>query len=842
MDKKYIYDAFISYRHTELDKFVAEHLHKQLEAFKLPGKIAKKKNGRTKIERVFRDKDELPLTNNLEDPILKALESSEYLIVICSPRLRESLWCKKEIETFIKLHGREKVLAVLIEGEPDESFPEELLYAEEIIKHPDGTEEVIKKPMEPLAADVRGKNKKEMLKAMRTEMLRLLAPMFSLTYDDLRQRHRERRMKRILTAVCAGAAVCLAFGTVSTTMALRIQKQKEQIESQNAEIQAQNAEIQAQNEEIQNQNQMLAENQAIVLAEESGRLLDAGNRIGAIDTAVTALTQYEGVTMPYTAEAQYALTQSLRPYDINNSIKAKYQLETAGTVDFMKVSPDGNKLLTGDSSGAVILWDLVTGTQVCALSAPEAEKELMCEEYGCAFVGENYIACVDKDYHAHIYSILSENETVSEVEYLTTLEGETEKIYADEEGRYFVRVAGEKFFVYGGDTLEYLVEYTLEENTAFSNKFFFDEEGTYIGFGEDLIDPENRYSMEKETRIRFLNILQGTCSPAINIGWSYIEDICFADGRAYVLYAEASKDLSYHMTRVFACSPEDATRYWTNQYEGERGLRLIRSYAEGVSRLVMVTSYNAYAMEREDGSPHVMTSIGNSIVGSAVYMNKDMYILFTRDGEYLLTDGETMTAYNLGGLFQCHSDNVEEFLVAGRSFVIREHGENKITYYQYSVGSEVVPYEGEYTEPEETWAMATEAVAVAQEYDIPKAEQAYYAFFNEDNSLLGVSYTDHSFEIYSTADKQCITSVDKLSGSVCRFVGTDANGNIYVAGITYGYMFNPDGEMLAELEGLTEVDAENNMFILEDSSDRLFTVPIYTVEELLAKAEAFVLR
>ena len=36
---KYRYDAFISYRHTELDKFAAENLHRQMEAFRLPGKI-----------------------------------------------------------------------------------------------------------------------------------------------------------------------------------------------------------------------------------------------------------------------------------------------------------------------------------------------------------------------------------------------------------------------------------------------------------------------------------------------------------------------------------------------------------------------------------------------------------------------------------------------------------------------------------------------------------------------------------------------------------------------------------------------------------------------------------
>ena len=35
------YDAFISYRHCELDQFVAITLHKELEAFKLPKAIAR---------------------------------------------------------------------------------------------------------------------------------------------------------------------------------------------------------------------------------------------------------------------------------------------------------------------------------------------------------------------------------------------------------------------------------------------------------------------------------------------------------------------------------------------------------------------------------------------------------------------------------------------------------------------------------------------------------------------------------------------------------------------------------------------------------------------------------
>ena len=95
------YDAFISYRHNDLDSFVAEHLHKELEAFRLPKYLAKQRKAgeKTRITRVFRDREELPIASNLSMPIQEALENSEFLIVICTPRLRESVWCQREIET-----------------------------------------------------------------------------------------------------------------------------------------------------------------------------------------------------------------------------------------------------------------------------------------------------------------------------------------------------------------------------------------------------------------------------------------------------------------------------------------------------------------------------------------------------------------------------------------------------------------------------------------------------------------------------------------------------------------------------------------------------------------------
>ena len=290
MDRQYKYDAFISYRHTELDKFVAEKIHKYLESFKLPKNIRNKQGlRRTKIERVFRDKEELTITNNLEDPIVQALRDSEYLIVICSPRTKESVWCCKEIEKFIEFHGRHKILPVLIEGEPGESFPQELLVDEEVVLER-GVSTIHRKDVEPLAADVRADSKSKMCKLIKSELLRLLAPMFGLDFDDLRQRHRERRNKKIMTATVAAAALGTVIGIAGVATSLKIKEQSREIEKN---------------------NKILLSNQAKSLAEKSLDMLEEDDRYGAISLALQSLTEYDGIEMPYTAEGKYALIESL---------------------------------------------------------------------------------------------------------------------------------------------------------------------------------------------------------------------------------------------------------------------------------------------------------------------------------------------------------------------------------------------------------------------------------------------------------------------------------------------------------------------------------------------------
>lgn len=357
------FDAFISYRHAELDKFVAETLHKKLEAFRLPSSVRRKNNlSRDRIRRVFRDRDELPLASDLAEQITDALRNSEYLIVICTPRLPQSKWCLKEIDTFIQMHGRENIFAILAEGEPSESFPPQLIYTEETVLNSDNIPEVVRKPVEPLAADVRGKNKKEIRKKISEELLRLVAPMFGLNYDDLKQRHREQKMKRVLRLSFLISFVFLVFGIFSSVLSIKIQQQADEIYAQNEVISAQNDEILHQTELLQEQNVNLQKSHAFSMSLEADKLYTNARRLDALYALRSVMPDtLSDPEIPYTAQSQQALTNILGLYQPNNYYAPYGSYDVQSKVSSFRVSPEHKRILIHDYNFSLTLWNVNEG-------------------------------------------------------------------------------------------------------------------------------------------------------------------------------------------------------------------------------------------------------------------------------------------------------------------------------------------------------------------------------------------------------------------------------------------------------------------------------------------------
>ena len=245
--RKYKYDAFISYRHIEPDLIIAKILHEMIEKFNIPKHLRTVSNDENSINdkyifRVFRDHEELS-TKDLSTMIEEAIANSKNLIVICSKRTSLSPWCRKEVQLFKKIHGVNNIIPVLIEGEPDESFIEELKNLKTTFINSENMEE--EKNIELLAADIRPEEvksptfkgyeilenskdpklneltKKSLDILKKSEIYRIVASMLNVNYGDLKLRHQERYLKRIIYTSIAASIAMLIFVISVTTLYLK---------------------------------------------------------------------------------------------------------------------------------------------------------------------------------------------------------------------------------------------------------------------------------------------------------------------------------------------------------------------------------------------------------------------------------------------------------------------------------------------------------------------------------------------------------------------------------------------------------------------------------------------
>lgn len=218
-DNQREYSAFISYSHRDDDW--GAWLHKALETYRAPQKLVGKNNRDGSVPKrlspVFQDIHELPTASDLGAVITNALAHSRYLIVICSPAAAQSQWVNEEILSFKRLGKANRILAIVVDGEPNasdqasgqeqECFPPALRY------NIDANGQLSDQRAEPIAADARpGKGGKSNAK------LKLIAGLLGVNFDDLVEREKKRQRQRYaalavfsLLGVIAAVTVWLSF-------------------------------------------------------------------------------------------------------------------------------------------------------------------------------------------------------------------------------------------------------------------------------------------------------------------------------------------------------------------------------------------------------------------------------------------------------------------------------------------------------------------------------------------------------------------------------------------------------------------------------------------------------
>ena len=329
-----------------------------IEKFNIPKHLRTVSNDGSLIDdkhvfRVFRDREELS-TKDLSTMIEEAIANSENLIVICSKRTSLSPWCRKEVQLFKKIHGANNIIPILIEGEPDESFIDELKNLKATFINSENVEE--EKNIELLAADIRPDEvkspsfkgyeilqnskdpklneltKKSLDILKKSEIYRIVASMLNVSYGDLKLRHQERYLKRIIYTSVAASIAMLIFVVSVTTLYL-----KSVVSERKANEQSSLMTLNMANEANLQGNRMLG----VLIAQE------------AMKNVSPKMEKYNKL------EAQYEniLNNSLITLPFSNQFILPTESETAS----FGISSDSKWLISSGSFNNAIIWDLDNG-------------------------------------------------------------------------------------------------------------------------------------------------------------------------------------------------------------------------------------------------------------------------------------------------------------------------------------------------------------------------------------------------------------------------------------------------------------------------------------------------
>ena len=364
------YAVFISYKHAdnkETGRQWASWLHQTLETYEIPKDLAGKKNdaGETipsSLYPVFRDEEELSASADLNQSIRRALENTSLLVVICSPLSAQSKYVQDEIRYFKDLGKASRILALMINGEPNsenapqlECLPEPLRFG---VPREDGTIDWSARVKDWILADTRVDGKpqqgwttgaayREALehekkwsareinarvhdyeKRLELAKLKIISgalgvPLGTITARDkewqLQQaRARARRLRRMV----AGFAALTIAAIIAGVVALR---------EKNAAVQA-----------LSNSDFLQA-----------GRFITTGSRGDALAYLTRSISEN-----PKNEAAIVRLTTLLTSHSWMLPVLI---FPHSNVVEYAQFSPDGTKVVTASDDGTARIWDAQTG-------------------------------------------------------------------------------------------------------------------------------------------------------------------------------------------------------------------------------------------------------------------------------------------------------------------------------------------------------------------------------------------------------------------------------------------------------------------------------------------------
>lgn len=371
------YKAFISYSHR--DESWGRWLHRSIEGYRVPKGVIGRETIYGPVPKrlfpVFRDREELPTASDLSEMIHDGLVNSSHLIVICSPNSAKSKWVNEEIKTFKKLGKQNRIVCLIVDGEPygnekpelslEECFPPAVKFVA------DENGDLTDTAAEPIAADARpGKDGKA------NSLMKILSGLLGVGFDEIKQRDLARKNRR---AAIMGAS-SLALAAVMTLLSIwAVANRNEAVAAKNeAEERLYRSQVLQAANYAKEKNYSSA-TQALLDAPERYRNFEWGYLLKKVNPQLTVLEGFNKsiYSVAYSPDDSILVTGSedaiARIWDSKNGKLLHVLKGHDDVIEAVAFSPGGERIATGSGDKTVHIWNARDGKNLAVLKGHEDE-------------------------------------------------------------------------------------------------------------------------------------------------------------------------------------------------------------------------------------------------------------------------------------------------------------------------------------------------------------------------------------------------------------------------------------------------------------------------------------
>lgn len=209
MEKEYTYYAFVSYRSS--DEWWAKWLQEKIEGYRLPTTIQHENSSlpKTRLRPCFRYHTDIQ-PNELKTELRNKLEQSKYLLVICSPRSAQSPWVGAEIDTFVELGRRDRIIPIIVEGRPYSGDPATECYNPSLLKHFPHSDN-LDEDREILGVNIHEEGSGSAYMKRERAVMQVVSRMLGISFDRLWQRQKRRIIRRTVFSILGTILVIAAL-------------------------------------------------------------------------------------------------------------------------------------------------------------------------------------------------------------------------------------------------------------------------------------------------------------------------------------------------------------------------------------------------------------------------------------------------------------------------------------------------------------------------------------------------------------------------------------------------------------------------------------------------------